>query len=73
MKTDQIASGQDEPGPSTPGMKSLDGLQASLRDALHSLRKSSLDPEEPESEDTSVQSGSLASLLAERRTGGWLT
>ncbi len=73
MKTDQIASGQDERRPSTTGMKSFNVLQASLRDALHSLRKPSPDPEEPEYDDTSVQSGSLASLLAERRTGGWLT
>jgi hypothetical protein len=73
MKTDQIASGQEEPRPSTTGMKSFNVLQASLRDALHSLRKSSPDPKEPESDDTSIESVSLARLLAERRTGGWLT
>jgi hypothetical protein len=42
-------------------------------DELRSGEDESRPSMEPESDDTSILASSIASLLAERRIGGWLT
>jgi hypothetical protein len=70
----QASTLQDNTRRPVIGMTRFEELQGSLREVLQRLRRSSPDPHEsPESDAASIPSSPLTSLLAERRTGGWLT